>query len=161
AQGHIRRLRYRQVRFGQLLLVQMLLGALLSALLGLMVACALRFLAPGLNIGAALLSSALLGLVLTPIFLVFSGLPGPPAGAATRAMLGCLALCFLMLFVGGGFYPSFLMESSLRLGNPAWLANLLAIWSLGGNLEPMQLLGFVVPVALAAGICYFEWRKVS
>jgi hypothetical protein len=104
-------------------------------------------------------STLLLALVLTPAYLMFSGFKHDAKAAPARTMLGCVALMFFLLFVGGGFYPSFLMESSLRLFNPAWLATLLSTWSLGGALAPSNLALFVVPLFFCSGLCYVEWRR--
>jgi hypothetical protein len=51
------------------------------------------------------------------------------------------------------------MQSDLRLLNPAWLANQLAVWTLGGALDPLQLLPFIVPIVLGGIICRLEWRR--
>jgi hypothetical protein len=160
AQGYARRLYVRGLRFyqvyGAYLLLAVTLGALLSAILG---AVMLLF-DPGLRFGLLVVSGAVLSCVLAPFFFLFSGTRAKPDSALTRALLGGLGIAFFLLFVGGGFYPSFLMQSSLRLFNPTWLADLLAAWSLGATLDALHLSLFAVPFALCAGVAWYEWRRL-
>jgi hypothetical protein len=66
---------------------------------------------------------------------------------------------FFLLFAGGGFYPTGLMQSDLRLFNPTWLSNQLSEWSLGGDLNLLQLALFAIVFAAACTVCFFEWRR--
>ncbi len=159
ATGYIRRLALRGVRFRHLLASQLLLSASIALVLGLLLGIALSVVGEGLSLPALLLSSILLSLVLTALYLVFSGSRQQPQAAVTRTLLGCLALLFFLLFAGGGFYPTELMQSSLRLFNPTWLAHQLAVWSLGGTLDVVQLLPFVATFALSAVAGFVLWRR--
>jgi hypothetical protein len=159
AQGYVRHLRVRGVSFWHLLVAQLLLAASIALVLGLVLGIIFSFVASGISLPALLVSSVLLSLVLTSLYLVFSGFKGQVQAATTRTLLGCLALMFFLLFAGGGFYPTALMQSDLRLFNPTWLSNQLAVWTLGGTLEPLQLLLFVVPFVLGCALSYVEWRR--
>jgi len=157
--GYIRHLHTRGVRFRHLFGSQLLVAASISLVLSLVLSVILSFVGEGLRVVPLCLSSVLLSLVLTALYLMFSGFKQQSQVATTRTLIGCLALMFFLLFAGGGFYPTGLMSSDLRLFNPTWLSNQLAVWSLGGSLDTLQLLVFVVPFALAGAVCFFEWRR--
>jgi len=159
ATGYIRHLYTKGVRFRHLFAAQILAAATISLVLGIILALLLRFITSELNVFALLASCVLLSVVLTALYLMFSGFKQQPQAATTRTLIGSLALMFFMLFAGGGFYPTGLMQSSLRLFNPTWLASQLAQWSLGGPLSPLQLALFAVPLAAAGAIGYLEWRR--
>jgi hypothetical protein len=159
ALGYVRHLFVCGVRFRHLFVSQLLLAATVSLILGLVLAIVLSFVGEGLSVWALLASSVLLSLVLTSLYLMFSGFRQQPQMAVTRTLLGCLMLMFFLLFAGGGFYPVGLMQSDLRLFNPAWLASQLAVWTLGGTLDVILLALFAVPFALGAVVGYLEWRR--
>jgi hypothetical protein len=159
AQGYMRHLYVRGVRFGHVIVSQLLLSATIALVLGLVLGIILSFVASGLSLPALLVSSVLLSLVLTSLYLVFAGFRGQAQIATTRTLLGCLALLFFLLFAGGGFYPTALMQSDLRLFNPTWLSSQLSTWTLGGSVEPLQLLVFIVPFMLGCVLCFIEWRR--
>jgi hypothetical protein len=159
ATGYIRHLFARGIRFRHLLLSQLMLSASIALVLGAVLGAIFSFVSSDSSFGALLLSAVLLSVVLTALYLMFSGFRQQPKAATTRTLLGCLALMFFLLFAGGGFYPTGLMQSNLRLFNPTWLSNQLSLWSLGGSLDPLQLAFFAVPFALACAVCYFEWRR--
>ncbi|MDR1604864.1 MAG: ABC transporter permease [Gracilibacteraceae bacterium] len=84
-----------------------------------------------------------------------------PAGtAAARTALGALALLLFMLFAGGGFYPAYLTDAGFQTCNPAWLAHLLAEWTLGGAApSPLRLLWFAAPAAVCGLLPLAGWRQ--
>jgi hypothetical protein len=159
AQGYVRHLYTRGVRFRHLFAAQLLLSASISLVLGLVLAVVLSFVGEGFSFFALLVSSVLLSLVLTSLYLMFSGFCQRPQAATTRALMGCLALMFFLLFAGGGFYPTGLMQTDMRLFNPAWLANQLAAWTLGDSLNPLQLILFALPFTLGGAVSWLEWRR--
>ena len=157
--GHVRHLYTRGVRFRHLFVAQLLVAASISLLLGAVLSVVLGLVGEGLRVVPLCLSSVLLSLVLTAFYLMFSGFKQQPQLATTRTLIGCLALMFFLLFAGGGFYPTGLMSSDLRLFNPTWLSSQLAVWSLGGPLDVLQTLVFALPFALACAVCFYEWRR--
>ena len=159
ATGYVRHLYTRGVRYWHLLISQLLVAASVSLVLGSILAVILNLIYSGLNVFSLVFSSVLLSLVLTVLYLLFSGFKQQPQAATTRTLIGCLALMFFLLFAGGGFYPTAFMQSDLRLFNPTWLSNQLAVWSLGGSLDAVHLMLFVVPFALACLVGYLEWRR--
>jgi hypothetical protein len=109
-----------------------------------------------------LLSACFLTLVIHFICMVFAAVrtAAEPRAAAARAALGSLVLFLFMLFAGGGFYPIYLPDAGFRVINPAWLAHLLAEWTLGGAaLSPLQLLFFTAPAAVCAAVALAGWRQ--
>jgi hypothetical protein len=89
------------------------------------------------HLGALAASAALMCFVLFSICMAFA-VPArasapTPSAASARALLGCVGVLLFALFAGGGFYPVYLMDASVRLFNPAWLAHILSDWILGGN----------------------------
>jgi hypothetical protein len=159
ASGYIRHLYTKGVRYRHLLAAQLLLSASIALVLGLVLALILGFVSDGLSVPLLLLSTLLLSLMLTALYLCFSGFRGQTQAATTRTLIGCLALMFFLLFAGGGFYPTGMMQSSLRLFNPSWLSTQLATWTLGGGIDPVQLALFILPFAAACAIGYLEWRR--
>jgi hypothetical protein len=157
--GYVRHLHTRGLRFRHLFASQLLLAVSISLVLGLALAIAFCLVGEGPSIPALLVSSILLSVVLTPLYLMFAGFGRQPEIAVTRALMGCLALMFFLLFSGGGFYPVGLMQFDLRLFNPAWLASHLAAWTLGDPLDMPSLALFVVPLALGVAISRLVWRR--
>ncbi|MDR2491928.1 MAG: ABC transporter permease [Coriobacteriales bacterium] len=158
SQGYVRHLTQRGVSFMPLYTAQLLLCCTLALVLSTLLGIMLRLVDDSFDVVALAASGVMLALVVGPLFALMSGVAVGRGNAATRTLLGCCALMFFMLFAGGGFYPSFLMETSLRLFNPTWLSNLLATWSLGGGLDVRYVALFTVPLSLSLGGCYLEWR---
>ena len=159
ASGYIRHLYTKGLRYRHLLASQLLLSASIALALGLVLAVIMGFASDGLSLPKLLLSAVLLSLMLTVLYLCFSGFRSQTAAATTRTLIGCLALMFFLLFAGGGFYPTGMMQSSLRLFNPSWLSTQLATWTLGGGIDPLQLALFILPFSAACAVGYIEWRR--
>ncbi|MDR2714834.1 MAG: ABC transporter permease [Coriobacteriales bacterium] len=159
ATGYVRHLYTKGVRYRHLFVSYLLVAASISLVLAGVLAVVLSFVAQGIAVPALLVSSVLLSLVLTALYLMFSGVRQQPQAATTRTLIACLSLMFFLLFIGGGFYPTGLMYSDIRLFNPTWLSTQLANWSLGGALDPVQLALFVVPFAVAGGVGFLMWRR--
>ncbi len=159
ATNYIKHLYCRGIGFLHLLASQLLLSASIALIFGIVLGIVFSFLTVSVSIPALVISAILLSFVLTAMYLMFCGFRQQPKVATTRTLLGCLALMFIMLFAGGGFYPTGLMELDLRLLNPAWLSNQLALWSLGDVVNVLQLTIFIIPFLLACTVCYLEWRR--
>lgn len=159
--GYLRHLRQRGVGFVPLLISQLLLSVTLALILSLVCGIAMLSVDSSANIGLLMISAVLLSLVLTPLYLLFSGFKQKEGAAATRTLLGCSALLFFLLFAGGGFYPSFLMESPLRIINPTWMSQLLAEWTLGAAFDGLGVLLFAAVFASAALGCFLEWKRAT
>jgi hypothetical protein len=157
--GYVRHLYTRGVRFRHLFAAQLLLAASIALVLGCVLAAVLSFVGEGLSVWALLVSCVLLSPVLTSWYLMFSGFRSQPQAASTRTLIGCLALMFFLLFAGGSFYPTGLVRSELRIFNPVWLADQLAVWTLGDPLDLLRVALFIVPLTLAGAVGYFEWRR--
>ncbi|MCL1880317.1 MAG: ABC transporter permease [Actinomycetia bacterium] len=159
AGGYFRHLYTKRVRYRHLIASQLLLSASIALVLGLVLGLILQLVGEGPNILRLMLSAVLLSLLLCPVYLMFSGFRQQLQVATTRTLIGCLAVLFFLLFAGGGFYPTALMQSNIRIFNPSWLSNQLSVWSLGAPLDIMQLLLFLVPMAVACAVGYLEWRR--
>jgi len=158
ASGHIRHLFIRGVRFRHLLVSQLLLSASIALIFGGIFAVVLLFLNIGLSAPRIVVATVVMSVLLTSLYLVFSGFRGQPQAATTRTLMGCLALMFILLFIGGGFYPTGLMESSIRFFNPAWLSEQLSVWSFGGSISLLQLVPFLALLIVTWVAGYLEWR---
>ncbi|MDR3315799.1 MAG: ABC transporter permease [Coriobacteriales bacterium] len=162
AQGYVRHLRWRGVGFLGFFAVQVACACSIALVLGLLLGLALSVVGLSINPLALAASAVLLALVLTPVCLMFAGFAQRgPTWATTRTLFGCIALLFFLLFAGGGFYPTFLMQSSLRVFNPTWLADVAAHWSLGVSLAWDKVALFLLPLVLASVVCWLEWRRAS
>jgi hypothetical protein len=160
AQGYVRHLHTRGVRFWHLFSSQLLLASSISALLGTVLAIIFNFVGEGFFAPILLIvSSVLTSLVLTPLYLMFSNSRYRPQAATTRVLMCCLALMFFLLFVGGGFYPVEFMQTSFRLFNPVAFANQLSLWALGDPLDPLSAALLIVPAALAGTVSWLLWKR--
>jgi hypothetical protein len=156
--GFTRRLTVRSVPFACLCCAQILSSGLMAFLLCLACGLLLHVIDPSFGLLAFAASGFLLSLVLTPLFALFGTARLGRQGASTRTLLVIMALSFLLLFAGGGFYPSFLTQTFLRTLNPVWLANMLASWTLGSPPAAAYLAVFAaLPVACIAG-WFLQWR---
>ncbi|MDR1778373.1 MAG: ABC transporter permease [Clostridiales Family XIII bacterium] len=130
--GLMRRLKMHRVALPLVWAEKCLLAVLVSLPLSLLLG--LGALAVGFPVSVlhAALSAAALAVPLAAVFLLFA-VSRKDAARPAHTMLAALTLCLLCLFLGGGFYPDFKMDVSLRLMNPAWLAHLLSEWSLAAG----------------------------
>ncbi|MDR1070169.1 MAG: ABC transporter permease [Gracilibacteraceae bacterium] len=163
ASGYFRRLAARRVRAVHICAAKALLAlsmalvfslALTPLLAGWDIPCS----APRLFLSASFLT--LIMLFICMAFAAFRRAESSADAAAARAALGAFTLLLFMLFAGGGFYPVYLMDASFRTFNPAWLAHLLAEWTLGGQAPFLpSLLYFAAPAAAGAFVTGIGWRE--
>ena len=169
-QGLTRRFFVRGVRFRHHYAALLVLNCLISLLVGILATAILGVLdtlgllsASGTGVdGVALcLSAVVLGCVLTPLYLMLSGVRlGRSWNSSSQTMLGCLLVLFLLLFAGGGFYPTYLTDSLFTQFNPTFLAGVLTEWSLGGRSASIgDVAVFIMPVVLCSTLFFVQWRR--
>ncbi|MDR0434003.1 MAG: ABC transporter permease [Gracilibacteraceae bacterium] len=164
AGGYFRRLAARGFRAAHICAAKALLAlsaALIFSLaaLPLLAAWNIPYSGPRLLLSASVLT--LIILFICTVFTVFRPAETAADAAAARAALGAFALLLFALFAGGGFYPIHLMDAGFRALNPAWLAHLLAEWTLGGQAPPpLSLLACAAPALLGASVTWLGWSRL-
>jgi hypothetical protein len=156
--GFGRRLLVRASSFLPIALAYLLIGVTLGVLLCFISGLVLNIVDQSFNLLAFVASGLMLSLILVPLFSLLAMSRPLRDGASTKTLLAVMAIIFLLLFAGGGFYPSYLMQLPLRVFNPVWLANLLAAWTLGAGFELFAVAIFVLPLAIFIVGWYLQWR---
>ncbi|MDR3072032.1 MAG: ABC transporter permease [Clostridiales Family XIII bacterium] len=162
--GLIRRFRMHKIPFVLFWSEKMLLTVCVAIPLCLILAGIAAFFGFHIHLLRLAASSGFISLLLFSVFLPFS-VSGKDNNRPIRSMFGAGAICILLLFLGGGFYPTYLMEFSIRDINPAWLSHLLAEWTLSDaqvgqiGIAPLSLFAPVLPAALCAGYAFFKQRS--
>ncbi|MDR0500018.1 MAG: ABC transporter permease [Coriobacteriales bacterium] len=165
ATGFSRRLLVRKISFLPIVITQLTVGAILSIVLCLVCGLALNFVDQKFNLLAFMFSGLLLSQILVPLFALVAMSKPLQEGTNTRTLLAVMAMIFLLLFIGGGFYPSYLMQLPIRVFNPVWLANVLSSWTLGASLNLLANLStvalFLLPFAIFLAGWYLQWRLLK
>jgi hypothetical protein len=66
----------------------------------------------------------------------------------------------MLFFLGGGFYPVYMMSISIRGFNPAWASHLLAEWVYAeGPAEDFALIQYMIPAVVCALLTIRLWRR--
>lgn len=160
ADGFIRRLYVRRFGVWRLIFVKLMYCWLLSMALSGLALIVLRTCKIECEIFEYLASTAILSPITASICFLVTAVNNRRGGATTKTALACLAVILLLLFMGGGFYPTYLMSVSFREFNPAWLAHLLAEWSLGGEFPPIRsAITFLIPAVLCISFTALRWRR--
>ena len=160
ASGVFRRAALHKIPVWQLYSIKMISALALSVPLSLACVVAVSFFSVEVSIPRMIVASLALCALVCPICMLFTAFSGRANTAYARAMLGSLAVLILLFFIGGGFYPVYEMDASLRMFNPAWASHLLAEWVFfEGAQRAVSALQYVLPAAVCAAATIALWRR--
>jgi len=158
--GVFRRAALHRIPIWRLYAVKILTALALSVPLSLVCALAASFFYMDISIARMVLSSLALTALICPICMTFATLGGKANTAYARTMLGSLAVLLVLFFIGGGFYPVYMMDFSARLFNPAWASHLLAEWVFAeGAQKAISSLQYVLPPAVCVVATIRLWQR--
>ena len=158
ASGTFRRLLFHGVPLWQMYVIKFILTFLMTLLFS--VVFFYIFAQTGIDVSAGgwIVSSLLLCIFIYPICMIFSAIGGKESTSSIRTLLGSVAVLLFLLFIGGGFYPVYMMDASIRLFNPAWATHLLAEWILGGTVALVSIIPCLIPAVICAAITIKRWN---
>ena len=160
SRGYVRRLKLHGLKFWQIWLAKLLSAVFSSVVLCLPLAMVFKHFGFEVSVWRIEISAALLSLALGLVCMVFVKMNPDSGRHGAEPLLGGFAVLLFMLLAGGGFYPVYLMDASLRLFNPAWLAHLMCEWALGGAGIPLlSMFSFAALPALCFATSFVKWRR--
>lgn len=160
ADGYLRRLTVRGCKIRELVVIKIINTAFLALFLNLFVLIGFYYMNLRCDPLKYLLSVGLQSVIVTGICLCVTAVNSHRAVAVTRTLIGCTFVLLMLLFWGGGFYPIYLMQTSFKKLNPAWLSHLLADWSLSGLFPPAGHFAlFLLPFAVCSCLAVVRMRR--
>lgn len=158
--GYLRRLTVRGFPVWRVIAVKLTTAAILSLVLSLFALTGFYLLHIEYSLFKYFFAVVMLSVIVTSICLSVLIYSTSRAASHSKTMLSCTAALFLLLFFGGGFYPTYLMQFSFRSLNPAWLSHLLADRSLSGSFpSPGAFAPFLLPFAACTVITIVRFRR--
>ena len=160
ASGVFRRLVLHRIPVWQIYLIKLITTLALAVPLSLICILATSFFYAEVPVLRMVVSSLALCALICPLCMVFTTLTGKANTAYARTLLGSLAVLLVLFFLGGGFYPVYMMDFSFRSLNPAWASHLLAEWVFSeGSQKILTSLQYILPPAVCAAITVRVWRS--
>ena len=158
--GVFRRLLLHRIPVWRIYLIKLLTTLALAVPLSLICVAATSFFYTEVPLLRMILSSLALCILICPLCMVFTTLTGKANTAYARTLLGSLAILLVLFFLGGGFYPVYMMDFSFRSFNPAWASHLLAEWVFSeSSQKAVASLQYLLPPAICAAITIRAWRS--
>jgi ABC-type multidrug transport system permease subunit len=158
--GYLKRLKIRQCSVFSLLGVKLVVMVLFSIVMTGLIYLFASAMDMHISLGRFLFSSALLGISMYCIITGVVLCNCSKEAVVPRTLLISVVLIILMMFAGGGFYPTYLMDYSIKFLNPAWMIHLLIQWSMHDIAMPLgSILAMMSFSLIVAGITGWRWRR--
>ncbi|MDR0948069.1 MAG: ABC transporter permease [Lachnospiraceae bacterium] len=158
--GYLRRLKIRNVSAYSLMAVKCLIMLLLSVVIAMLLYPLSFVLNSPISYCRWIGTSCIIALGIYSILTAVTLCKGRQGAIASKTLLLSVAFIILMLFAGGGFYPVYVMDHSVRLLNPAWITHVLVQWSLYDTVAPVgSMTAILVISCMLFWITGWRWRR--